>query len=150
MAATVIDGYEFPDDLWYDPREHLWLRPGAPDAAGRRVVTVGVDAIGVEALGDVVYVQLFEPGRAVGRGEAIGSLEAEKMVRPVVAPLSGKLLEANGELLITPRLLNIDCYGRGWAMWMATAAWDSESSGLLHAPADVAAWVKAEIRSHQG
>jgi glycine cleavage system H protein len=145
----VIDGYEFPEDLWYHAREHLWLRPGPPDEAGRRVVTVGVDALGAMALGDVVYVQLAEPGRAVGRGEAIGSLEAEKMVRPVVAPVSGTLLEVNGELLAAPRLLNTDCYGRGWAVRIRTAAWESESGGLLHDPAEVAAWARAEIRSHE-
>jgi glycine cleavage system H lipoate-binding protein len=71
------------------------------------------------------------------------------MVRPVAAPVSGTLLEANAELLAAPRLLNADCYGRGWAVRIAAAAWEEESSGLLHVPADVAAWARAEIRAYE-
>jgi glycine cleavage system H protein len=145
----VIDGYEFPGDLWYHPQEHLWIRAGAPDEAGRLAVTVGLDAIGVEALGDVVYVQLLEAGLSVTRGQAIGSLEAEKMVRPVLAPVSGVLLEVNDALLTAPRLLNTDCYGSGWVARMAASDWEAESRGLLRARADVAAWVTAELRSHE-
>src|SRR3989304_2495267 len=66
-----IEGYAFPDDLWYHPREHLWLRPERE--GGRWIVTVGGDALGPDALGEVVYVQLTEAGRAVGQGGAGGS-----------------------------------------------------------------------------
>jgi lipoate-protein ligase A len=51
----IIDGYEFPDGLRYHPQEHLWLRPAEPDGPATGTVTVGVDAVGAEALGEVVY-----------------------------------------------------------------------------------------------
>lgn len=143
----MIEGYEFPEDLWYHRQEHLWLRAGRPDEAGRLVLTVGVDAVGVEALGDVVYVQLLEVGQPIARGQALGSLEAEKMVRPMLAPISGVLVETNQTLVSTPRLLNTDCYGRGWVARIGATAWESESRDLLREPGQIAAWVAAELRS---
>ena len=140
-----IEGYDFPDDLWYYAREHLWLRPERE--AGRWIVTVGVDAVGQDALGEVVYVQLMEAGRAVVQGEAIGSLEAEKMVRPVLAPLSGTLTEVNGALVAAPRLLNQDPYDRGWLVRIRARNWEGERQGLLHGGEPVKAWISAELQA---
>ncbi len=145
----TIEGYEFPDGLWYHAREHLWLRPDPPDERGRREVIVGVDAVGVEALGEVVYLQLHDPGRTVERGQAIGSVEAEKMVRPLIAPVSGTLGAVNAELLAAPRLLNADPYGRGWLVKLHALAWETESKDLLSHPDSVEAWVRAELRAHE-
>ena len=149
MPTFSVDGYEFPEGLWYHREEHFWLRPSEPDAEGRREITVGVDAIGVQALGEVVYVQLFDPGQPVLSGQAIGSLEAEKMVRPLVAPVSGSLLEANGELLAAPRLLNTDPYGRGWLVRINANRWDAESRDLLHGTTAVEEWVRAELKAYE-
>jgi glycine cleavage system H protein len=140
-----IDGHDFPEGLWYDGSEHLWLRPDGADGEGYLEVTVGVDAIGVEALGEVVYVQLLDPGQDVLRGQAVGSLEAEKMVRPLLAPLSGTIVRSNAALAQSPRLLNTDPYGRGWLLSIRAIAWDSEAADLLHEPAAVEAWARAEI-----
>ena len=140
-----IEGYDFPDDLWYHSREHLWLRPERE--GGRWIVTVGVDAVGQDALGEVVYVQLTEAGRAVGRGEAVGSLEAEKMVRPVVAPLSGTLAEVNAALMAAPRLLNREPYGQGWILRMQARDWEGEREELLHGEERVRAWIIAELQA---
>ena len=140
-----IEGYDFPDDLWYHPREHLWLRP--EQEGGRWIVTVGVDAVGQDALGEVVYVQLTEAGRAVGRGEAVGSLEAEKMVRPVLAPLSGTLAEVNAALMAAPRLLNREPYGQGWILRMQARDWEGEREELLHGEERVRAWIIAELQA---
>ena len=140
-----IEGYDFPDDLWYHPREHLWLRPERE--GGQWIVTVGVDAVGQDALGEVVYVQLTEAGRAVGRGEAVGSLEAEKMVRPVLAPLSGTLAEVNAALMAAPRLLNREPYGQGWILRMQARDWEGEREELLHGEERVRAWIIAELQA---
>lgn len=140
-----IETYEFPDDLWYDPREHLWLRPARP--AGTWLVTVGVDALGEDALGEVVYIQLAEAGRSVARGEAVGTLEAEKMVRPILAPLSGTLVEVNRMLLSTPRLLNRDPYGQGWLFRIRATNWEAEHEELLHGEAAVTGWIRTEIEA---
>ncbi|MBI4635584.1 MAG: glycine cleavage system protein H [Candidatus Rokubacteria bacterium] len=142
---ATIDKYEFPPDRWYDPREHLWLWPEA--GPGEPVLRVGVDALGQEALGEVVYVELVEPGRDVRRGDGVGSIEAEKMVRPLLAPVSGALLEVNRDVLTNPRLLNRDPYGRGWLFRLQARAWRLERAALLHGDEAVAAWARAELRA---
>lgn len=142
MSVAKVDGYEFPGDRWYDPREHLWVLPEA-EGTGR----LGLDALGQEMLGAVVYVQLAEPGRAVRRGEALGSLEAEKMVRPLLAPVSGTVLEVNQAVLASPRLLNADPYGAGWLCRLAISRWSEEGDDLLHDPAAVEGWARAEIEA---
>lgn len=140
-----VNGYDLPDELWYHPREHLWLLPAR--AGDAWVVTVGVDALGQEALGEVVYIQLLEPGRVVARGGAVGSLEAEKMVRPVLAPVSGTLDAVNHAVLASPRLLNRDPYGEGWLFLIRTRMWEAERGDLLHGEESVTAWIRAELQA---
>lgn len=140
-----IEGYDFPDDLWYDAREHLWLRPERQ--AGEWVVTVGIDAAGQDALGEVVYVQLTEAGRVVARGEPLGSLEAEKMVRPLLAPVAGVVHDVNRGLLAAPHLLNRDPYGEGWLVRIRAQNWEAERGQFLHGEAAVREWVRAELQA---
>ena len=147
---ATVERYDFPDDRWYDAREHLWVLPEAQTAgATRTVASVGVDALGQELLGDVVYVQLPEPGAEVRRGDALGSLEAEKMVRPIVAPVSGTVLEANQAVLATARLLNREPYGDGWLFRIRASRWDEERRDLLHGEAAVTAWARGEIEANR-
>jgi glycine cleavage system H protein len=146
-----VSADDFPADRWYQAREHLWCAPAAGDDGGPAsvLVTVGLDALGAELLGEVVYVELPGAGRTVARGEALGSLEAEKMVRPLLAPLSGTVVEVNPAVLATPRLLNRDPYGAGWLVRLRAARWDAERRDLLHGEAAVAAWARAEIEAHR-
>lgn len=139
-----VDAYDFPPELWYDPREHLWVRVEADGAT----VTVGIDAMGQEALGEVVYVDLAGAGREVRRGDALGSLEAEKMVRPVLAPVSGTLVEANDAVVAAPRLLNSDPYGGGWLFKIRASRWTAERRELLHGDDAVVTWARAELERH--
>ena len=139
--AKIAD-FSFPDELYYDAKEHLWLRP---EKGG--LVTAGVDDGGRDALGDVVYVQLTEAGRSVARGEPIGSLEAEKMVRPLLAPVSGTLRETNAAVVAEPRLVNRDPYG-AWLVRIEASDWERERGLLLHGADAVSAWVEAELAAH--
>lgn len=151
---ATVERYDFPADRWYEPREHLWALPHEPlrdadPSAASVVVTVGVDALGQELLGDVVYVELPEPGAELRRGEAAGSLEAEKMVRPIVTPVSGTVLEVNRALLATPRLLNREPYGQGWLFRVRASCWSEEMGDLLHGEAAVADWAREEIEANR-
>jgi glycine cleavage system H protein len=141
---ATVETYEFPTDRWYHPREHLWLLPEPPADAGGEIVRVGLDALGQEMLGEVVYVQLAEPGTAIRRGEAVGSLEAEKMVRPVIAPVTGVVLEANAEAVGRPRRLNEAPY-QVWLFRVRATDWASEQAALLHEEPAVVAWARAEL-----
>jgi glycine cleavage system H protein len=96
-----------PEDLRYTP-EHEWVAPGEP------TVKVGITHFAQDALGDIVYVQLPEPGTAVSAGEAFGEVESTKSVSEIYAPLSGTVVARNDRLADEPELINTDPYGSGW------------------------------------
>ena len=96
-----------PDDLRYTA-EHEWIAPGAP------TVKVGITHFAQDALGDIVYVQLPDPGTAVAAGEAFGEVESTKSVSEIYAPLSGTVVATNARLADEPDLINTDPYGDGW------------------------------------
>ena len=98
---------EVPDELRYTT-EHEWAR-----AEGGRVV-VGITDYAQEQLGDVVFVGLPEPGTEVHAGQPLGEVESTKSVSDVYSPLSGRVLEKNGEVEDNPELVNDDPYGKGW------------------------------------
>jgi glycine cleavage system H protein len=151
-----VEEYEFPADRWYDRGEHLWVRPGGatageaglPGPDGAVLVTIGLDALGQEMLGEVVYLQLVEAGVPVRRGEPLGTLEAEKMVRPLLAPVTGTVLEVNPAVLAAPRLLNSDPYEQGWVLTLLATRWTEERQDLLHDETEVAGWARAELEAN--
>jgi len=96
-----------PDDLRYTA-EHEWVAPGTP------TVKVGITHFAQDALGDIVYVQLPDPGTAVQAGEAFGEVESTKSVSEIYAPLSGTVVATNARLADEPDLINTDPYGDGW------------------------------------
>lgn len=139
-----VDAYHFPPELWYDSREHLWLRVDD----GPSTVTIGLDEMAQEALGEVVYADLAAVGQEIRRGDALGSLEAEKMIRPVLSPLSGTVVDVNDAVLAAPRLLNSDPYGGGWLVTIRASRWAAERGELLHGDDAVTAWARAELERH--
>lgn len=96
-----------PEDLKYS-NDHEWVR------AEGNVATIGITNYAQEALGDVVYVELPEPGAATAVGEAISEVESTKSVSDIVAPVSGSIVEVNKALEADPAALNSDPYGTGW------------------------------------
>jgi glycine cleavage system H protein len=131
---------DVPHDRYYERERHLWLQRDAK--SGR--VRVGIDAIGLESLGELAYVTLCAVGTTVARGEPVGSLEAAKMTSAVVAPVGGTVVARNDAVLRDPLLANEDPYGRGWLFELEPAAWDEEAAGLVFGEA-VAAWAADRI-----
>jgi glycine cleavage system H protein len=99
---------EFPEDLRYT-KEHEWARD-----EGSNRVRVGITDFAQDALGDVVYVDLPEPGTKVTAGQPFGEVESTKSVSDVYAPVSGTIVERNGALEEKPELVNEQPYGDGW------------------------------------
>jgi glycine cleavage system H protein len=89
-------------------KDHEWVRL---DGA---IATVGITAHAQEALGDLVFVELPEPGRDVAAGEAVAVVESVKAASDVYAPLDGQVTEANPKLTDDPALVNRDPAGEGW------------------------------------
>jgi glycine cleavage system H protein len=96
-----------PDDLRYTS-DHEWVR-----VEGNRL-RMGITDYAQDALGDVVFVQLPEPGSAVASGASFSEVESTKSVSDVYAPVTGTVVEVNGELTDAPQRLNDDPYGEGW------------------------------------
>lgn len=96
-----------PEDLRYTT-DHEWAR-----LEGGRI-RIGITDYAQEALGDVVFVQLPDPGSRVEAGASFGEVESTKSVSDVYAPVTGTVVEINGELADAPQRLNEDPYGAGW------------------------------------
>ncbi len=96
-----------PGELRYTP-DHEWAR-----LEGTRA-RVGITDYAQDALGDVVFVQLPEPGVEVEAGSNFGEVESTKSVSDVYVPLAGVVVEVNADLVDAPQHLNDDPYGEGW------------------------------------
>lgn len=89
-----------PTDLKYT-RSHAWVRM-APDGT----VSVGITFHAQAQLGDVVFVQPPQVGRALAQDEQCGTVESVKAASDIYAPLAGTVLAANAELETAPERLN--------------------------------------------
>ena len=89
-------------------KDHEWVRLDGTTA------TVGITSHAQDALGDVVFVELPEPGREVTEAEAVAVVESVKAASDVYAPLTGRVIEVNGKLADDPALANRDPAGEGW------------------------------------
>jgi glycine cleavage system H protein len=89
-------------------KEHEWV------ALDGDIATVGITNHAQEQLGDVVFVELPEAGRQVTAGEACAVVESVKAASDLFAPLTGKVVETNSEIIDDPALVNSDAEGEGW------------------------------------
>ena len=96
-----------PADIRFT-KEHEWVRLDGD------IATIGITDHAQEQLGDVVFVELPEPGRAVGTDEACAVVESVKAASDVYAPLAGKIVESNQGIVDDPSLVNSDAEGEGW------------------------------------
>ena len=88
--------------------QHEWVRVDGGEA------TVGITKYAAEQLGDVVYVELPEAGRKVGKGGEAAVVESVKAASEVYAPVSGEVTASNGALSGDPAKVNADPEGEGW------------------------------------
>ena len=116
-----------PDDLKYT-KEHEWIRIDGDEG------TVGITDYAQGELGDIVFVELPEPGAKVKQMKSLGTIEAVKAVSDIYAPVSGEVLESNPALKNKPELINSDPYGEGWIIKLQIED-PSELDNLL-SPAD--------------
>ncbi len=96
-----------PAELKYT-REHEWAKVEGDRAR------IGITDFAQEQLGDVVFVELPKVGARVTAMQSFGVVESVKAVSDLFAPLSGEVVEVNGELAKKPETVNADPYGQGW------------------------------------
>ena len=117
-----------PSDLKYT-KSHEWVRQAQNGA-----LEIGITDHAQSALGDLVFVEVPDVGRALNAGEACAVVESVKAASDVYSPLAGKVVANNAALAGKPELLNEDPYGAGWLFRME-ASGGANVSGLMSAGA---------------
>ena len=101
-----------PEKLLF-AKTHEWVAV-EDGSSGGKLATVGVSAFAVEALTDLVFMQLPNVGRKVKAGESFGEIESVKAVSDLYSPVDGEIVEVNSALANKLETLDSDPYGAGW------------------------------------
>jgi glycine cleavage system H protein len=96
----------------YYTKEHEWLRIDGD------VAVVGITAHAAEALGELVFVEMREPGTIVARGDPAAVVESVKAASDIYAPVGGTLVAFNDRLTPKPALVNAEPESDGWIFTM--------------------------------
>ena len=115
----------YPDELRYHP-EHDWARIEGEEAV------FGITWYAQESLGEVVFYEAPDTGTTVSKDQPYTEVESVKAVSDVYAPLSGEVIEANGEIAESPEQINEDPYGKGWLVRVKLSD-PSEADSLMSA-----------------
>ncbi|ACF12600.1 glycine cleavage H-protein [Chloroherpeton thalassium ATCC 35110] len=135
---------KFPEDRFYDSRYHFWAKP---DPTTGNVV-IGIDALGLDSAGELVYMSFHSAGSRVRRHESLGSLEAAKMTGEILSPVSGTIIQRNTNVLEEPSIVNAEPYGRGWFVLINPDNWHDESK-LLVSGNRITSWAKGEMMKRE-
>ena len=117
-----------PADLKY-VASHEWIRVEADGT-----VTIGITDFAQDQLGDVVFVELPEVGSDVAAEQDIAVVESVKAASDIYAPIAGKIIAINEELIDAPEKVNEVPYGDAWFFKMELAD-ASDLDALLDADA---------------
>lgn len=111
-------------------KSHEWV-----ELADDGTATVGITRYAAEQLGDVVFVEVPETGKTVGKGESFAVVESVKAASDVYSPVSGEVVEANGELGAQPEMVNADAQQGGWFAKLRLSNAEAELAELMDAAA---------------
>lgn len=106
--------------------EHIWVKVEGDKAR------IGITEFAQSEFGDIVFIELPEVGTELKINEPFGSVESVKTVSELYAPISGKVIEINGELENNPELVNESPYEKAWLLVMEVSD-ASELDKLLSA-----------------
>ena len=115
----------YPGDRRYS-KDHEWIR-----LEGDRG-TIGITDYAQDQLGDVVFLELPEVGRALKAGDVFGTVESVKAVSELYSPVGGEVVEVNQALVKNPEAINTNPHGEGW-MIVVRVDDRAEVAGLLDA-----------------
>ncbi len=114
-----------PSELRYS-KEHEWVK-----VDGNRAV-IGITDFAQESLGDIVFVELPAVGDKVEVDDTFGVVESVKTASDLYSPVSGEVVEVNGEPVDSPETVNQDPYGKGWMIVLEMAD-PSQLDNLMNA-----------------
>ena len=113
----------YPDDRRYT-KSHEWIRLDGD------VATVGISDHAQKELGEVVFVDLPEPGQIFDAKEEFGTIESVKAVSELFLPVAGEIVEVNRVLADEPGAVNEDPHGDGWLVKIKVSS-DAELDELM-------------------
>jgi glycine cleavage system H protein len=108
--------------------EHEWV------SLEGEVATIGITAQAAASLGDIVHLEIREPGTRLAKGDELGVIESVKAASEIYAPIAGTILGGNPAALDDPALINREPLGTGWLARMQPSD-PSEIGTLLDADA---------------
>ena len=132
-----IEGYSFPDDLYYD-KNHYWAR-----VEGGEVV-MGTTDFSQKLAGEITYVDIDQEGEAVAQGKPFASIESGKWVGRVYAMVSGEVSAVNEDLEDEPEMINESPYGDGWLFRIEPSGLEADLANLMKVGPDLEAFIKEE------
>ncbi len=136
-----IQGYDMPDDLYYD-EHHFWVRTEGD------ILVMGMNDFAQQLAGQIVYVQLPFDGKALQAGKKFARVESGKWLGTAYSPVDGAMDSSNQELETSPSLINQDCYGKGW-MFKIRPKDTAQIHKLIHGREAVEPWLIADIKKYK-
>ena len=119
-----------PEDLLF-AETHEWAHIAELD--GAKVATIGISANAVEALTDLVYMDLPTAGETATAGSSFGEVESVKATSELYSPVDGEIIDVNTSLPDNLEILNSDPYGEGWIIKVKLSSEDAVAKLLDHA-----------------
>ena len=111
-----------PEELLF-AQTHEWAHIAEVD--GAKVATIGISANAVEALTDLVYMDLPDVGTPTAAGETFGEVESVKATSDLYSPVDGEIVEVNTSLPDNLEILNSDPYVQGWIIKVKLSSEDA-------------------------
>jgi glycine cleavage system H protein len=124
--VSEVNGCHLPEDLYYWPEKHVWVRPEADGT-----VVAGMTDVAQHLAGRIVAVSLRSLGKTLPRGKSAGTLESGKWVGAIPTPVAGEVVAVNESLKSQPARINEDPYGDGWLLRIRPSAWDEDRAVLV-------------------
>lgn len=133
-----IEGYNFPDDLYYD-KNHFWAK-----VDGDQVI-MGTTDFSQKLAGEITYVDIDQEGEEVSQGKPFASIESGKWVGRVYAVVSGEVVEVNEDLEDEPEMINSSPYEDGWLFKIEASDLDDELANLMQPGPELEEFIKSEM-----
>ncbi len=111
-----------PEELLF-AQTHEWAHIAEVD--GAKVATIGISANAVEALTDLVYMDLPAVGASAAAGETFGEVESVKATSDLYSPVDGEIVDVNTSLPDNLEILNSDPYVQGWIIKVKLSSEDA-------------------------
>ena len=123
-----IDHCVFPDRLLYDVDNFVWADN---NKNGNGSIVVGATSILTSIAGKICTVTIKNPGAEIKKGKSIGTVESNRYFGLVRSPITGRIIETNDSILMSPKIVNNHPYTKGWFAKIKPSEYISEEIKTL-------------------